>query len=272
MREVDTKPLRARQLFRRSESDTRRHAGPIAALFSTVLRIKNSGVGSWRSLIVLLAVLGILFLVLALLISREATGARNRETPLDLNSVGPDVVLAEVARVDITSPIRPEDLTALGYHPSGQDLLEMSPRGRELSGNSLLELFEDSDTHEKIWYHLMDPAGRSGPDPGALDVGAEPGTAVYAPVTGTVVAIRPDPLLQNEAQMVVLKPAENPEVYISVSLVKDIAHGVGPDWPVRAGETKLGSAVDSQLFLRPQLSSYLPGDGNHVTVSASRAN
>jgi len=36
---------------------------------------------------VLLALLGVLFLVLALLISREATGAKNSETPLDLQRV-----------------------------------------------------------------------------------------------------------------------------------------------------------------------------------------
>ena len=35
----------------------------------------------------------------------------------------------------------------------------MSPRGREFPGDFLLELFEDSTTHEKIWYHLMDPPG-----------------------------------------------------------------------------------------------------------------
>jgi hypothetical protein len=118
----------------------------------------------------------------------------------------------------------------------------------------------------------MDPADRAGPRTGALDVGAEVGSAVYAPVTGKVVAIRPDPLLGDEASVVVLKPADNPDVRISVSLVRDIARGVGPDLPVRAGVTGLGSVADSREFLTPQLSSYIPDDGNHVTVSASKAN
>ncbi len=256
MREVDTRPVQARRSFRQSAT----------------LRIRNSRARSWWSLVVLLALVAILFLVAALLVSRAATGARNREIPLDLNSVGSDVVLAEVAGVDIASPIHPEDLTALGYHPGGKNLLAMSPRGRALSGNFLLGLFEDATKHEKIWYHLMDRAGRSGPDTGAMDVGAEAGTAVYAPVTGTVVAIRPDPLLPDSADTVVIKPADNPDVRISVSLIKDIAGGVGPDWPVRAGVTKLGSVADSRQFLNSQLSSYVPGDGNHVTVSASKAN
>ena len=223
-------------------------------------------------MVILLASLGVLFVVLALLLARVATGARDREIPVDPNSAGPDVVLAEVAGVDVSSPIHPEDLRGLGYHPDGENLLGMSPRGQERSRNFLLRLFEDSTAPEKIWYHLMDPAGRSGPRTGALDVGAEAGSAVYAPVTGRIVAIRPDPLLRDEANVVVLRPADNPDVRISVSLIRDIRRGVGPDLPVRAGVTELGSVADSREFLKPQLSSYTPGDGNHVTVSVSRAN
>lgn len=262
IREVDTK----------RSGGTGRPVGPRAALRSAVLRIKNSGVVGWRGLVTLLALLGVLFLVFALLLPRVATGARDRQISVDPNSAGPDVVLAEVAGVDVSSPIHPADVTGLGYHPDGEDLLGMSPRGKERSSNFLLRLFEDGAAQEKIWYHLMDPAGRSGPRTGALDVGAEAGSAVYAPVTGKIVAIRPDPLLRKEANVVVLKPADNPDVRISVSLVRDIRRGVGPDLSVRAGVTELGSVADSRKFLKPQLSSYAPGDGNHITVSASKAN
>ena len=103
MREVDTRPAQARRSFRQSAT----------------LRIRNSRARSWWSLVVLLALVAILFLIAALLVSRAATGARNREIPLDLNSVGPDVVLAEAAGVDIACPIHPEDLIAMGYHPGG---------------------------------------------------------------------------------------------------------------------------------------------------------
>jgi hypothetical protein len=270
MREVDpTKPTRERRPFRHSGNDRGRPAGPKAALSYAMLRVRNLVVGS-RGLLILVVLLGVLLLVLALFISRTATGARDREMPLDLNSVGPDVIVAEVAGVSITSPIRPEDLTALGYHADGKDLVGMSPRGRESSGSFLYGLFDDTATQEKIRYHLMDSAGRSGPSTGALDVGAQAGSAVYAPVTGTVVAIRLDPLLRAGANVVVIKPTDNPDVWISVSLLKDIAHEVGPGSPVTAGVTELGSVVDSQEFFKPQLSSYTSGDGNHVTVSASR--
>lgn len=272
MREVTSKPVPPERSFRHSGVGTGRPAGPKATLFSAVRRIRNSRVGSLWGLVILIVLLGILLLVLGLLVPRMAIGAREREMPLDLNSVGPDVILAEVAGVGISSPIHPEDLTALGYHADGGGLLEMSPQGRELSRSFLLGLFEDTATPAKIWYHLMDPAGRSGPSTGALDVGAQAGTAVYAPVTGRVVAIRPDPLLGDGANVVVIKPTDNPDVWISVSLLKDIAHGVGPHSSVRAGVTELGRMVDSQESLRPQLTSYTSGDGNHVTVSASKAN
>ncbi|MCA1731786.1 MAG: hypothetical protein LC751_21015, partial [Actinobacteria bacterium] len=228
--------------------------------------------GGWRGLVILLALLVVLFVVLVLVIPRVASGARDRDISVDLDGAGSDVVLAEAAGIGVSSPIHPEDLTGLGYHPAGDNLLGMSPRGRDISGNFLLRFFEDTTTSEKIWYHLMAPAGRPGPRMGAMDVETGAGTAVYAPVTGKVVAVRPDPLLPDSANVVQIKPADNPDVFISVSLVKKIARGVGPKAPVRAGVTQLGSVADSRAFLQPQLSSYTSGDGNHVTVSASKAN
>src|ERR671938_1143227 len=172
-----------------------------------------------RVLAVIVVLLSILVLILAAF--AQDSEVSDRGLPIDPNNAGPDVALAEVAGIYISSPIRPENLTGLGYHPEGESLVQMSPRGRNLSGNSISRLFATDSTPEKIQYYLMDPAGRPGPRTGALDVGAEARTTVYAPVTGTVVAIRPDPLLRDSADTVVIKPADNPDVFISVSLIKD---------------------------------------------------
>ncbi len=212
--------------------------------------------------------LGILALVPAAFM--QTSGASERALPIDPNNAGPDAVLAEVAGAAVSSPVRPEDVTGLGYHPEGESLTEMSPRGKNLSGNPLLGLFADDSAPERIQYHLMDPARRMGPRTGALDVGAEAGTAVYTPVTGTVTAIRPDPVLKDNANVVEIKPAENPNVRVSVSLVQDINSDVGPKTPVTAGITELGSVADSAKVLRPQLADYTSDTGNHVTVSASQ--
>ncbi len=212
--------------------------------------------------------LGILALVPAAFM--QSSGASERTLPIDSNNAGPDTVLAEVAGTAVSSPVRPEDVKGLGYHPEGKSLTEMSPRGKNLSGNPLLGLFANDATPERIQYYLMDPASRLGPVTGALDVGAEAGTAVYAPVTGTVTAIRPDPVLKENANVVEIKPAENPNVRVSISLIQDINSEVGPKTPVTAGITELGSVADSAKVLRPQLADYTSDTGNHVTVSASQ--
>ena len=242
-----------------------------------VRKAQKSGVYARRRIlavsVVLLGVLALVFAAFA-----QTSGAGGESFPIDPNSAGPDVVLAEVAGVGISSPVRPEDVTGLGYHPEGESLVEMSPRGKNLSGNPLLKLFASDSVPEKIQYHLMDPARRQGPQTGALDVGAEAGAAVYAPVTGTVTAIRPDPALQEDASVVEIKPienpyakpTENPDVRISVSLVQGITSEVGPKTPVTAGITQLGSVADSAGVVRPQLADYVSETGNHVTVSASR--
>ncbi|MDQ3841493.1 MAG: hypothetical protein M3262_02940 [Actinomycetota bacterium] len=225
----------------------------------------------WRRRI--LAVSVVLLSILALVLAASARtpgGATDRALPIDPENAGPDVVLAEVAGIYISSPIRPEDLTGLGYHPEGESLIEMSPRGRNLSGNPLLRLFASDSTPEKIQYYLMDSGDRRGPPTGALDVGAEAGTPVYAPVTGTVTAIRPDPLLREGVNIVEIKPADDRNVRILVSLVQELGSEVGPKSPVTAGITELGSVADSAKVLRPQLAHHTADAGNHVTVTVFR--
>ena len=230
---------------------------------------KKAGVYARRRLLaVSVVLLGVLALVFAAFV--QTSGSGEEVFPIDPNNAGPDAVLAEVAGVGISSPVRPEDITSLGYHPEGESLAEMSPRGKNLSGNPLLGIFADDSAPEKIRYYLMDPARRLGPRTGALDVGAEAGTAVYAPVTGTVTAIRPDPVLQEGASIVEIKSIENPDVRVSVSLVQGITSDVGPKSPVTAGITELGSVANSAGVLRPQLADYTSDAGNRVTVTASR--
>ena len=219
-----------------------------------------------RAMAVCLLLLGVVALVFAVFV--QSSGATEGALPIDPSSAGPDAVLAEAAGVEISTPIRPASLTGLGYHPEGETLVEMSPRGRNLSANPILGLFTGGSTPEDIRYHLMDPAERPGPRTGALDVGAEAGTTVYAPVTGVITAIRPDPTIQG-ANVVEIEPADNPNLRVSVSLVRNISSGIGPDSPVTAGMTELGAVADSAEVLEPQLSSYTTDAGNHVTVSVS---
>jgi hypothetical protein len=208
-------------------------------------------------------VLALVFAVLA------GTPAAERAVPIDPGNAAPDTVLAEAANVDISTPIRPESLTGLGYHPEGESLVEMAPHGENLSANALIGLFADGSTPEDIHYHVMDAEDRTGPRTGALDVGAQAGTTVYAPVTGMITAIRPDPMVQG-ANVVEIKPDSNANVRVTVSLVQSDEANAGVTTRVTAGMTELGTVADSAEILDPQLSSYISDAGNHVTISVPR--
>jgi hypothetical protein len=215
-----------------------------------------------------LVVLGALALVFAVLVQTQVSGATERAAPIDPNNAMPDTVLAEAAEVGISTPVRPASLTGLGYHPEGEGLIAMVPRGDNLSKNALLGLVTSGETPEGINYHVMDDAGREGPRTGALDVGAGSGTTAYSPVTGSVTSIRPDPTVE-DANVVEIKPDANPDVRINVSLVKsDGGAGVGDR--VVAAMTRLGSVADSAEILDPQLSAYTSDSGNHVTIRVYR--
>lgn len=209
--------------------------------------------------------LGLLALVLAVF-AQAASGASRGAVPVDPGNAAPDMVVAEAAGVSISTPIRPDDLTGLGYHPEDESLLPMEPRGKNLSLNPLLRLFLGESTPEGLRFYVMDGAGREGPDTGALDVGAPAGTPVYSPVTGTVVSIRPDPMVEG-ANVVEIQPKANPDVRVAVSLVESEGNEAGVKSPVTAGMTRIGSVADSAEVLTPQLSSYTGDAGNHVTVS-----
>jgi hypothetical protein len=213
-------------------------------------------------------VLGAAALVFAVFVQTKASDTAERAVPIDPNNAGPDTVLAEAAGVSISTPIRPASLTGLGYHPEGESLAAMEPRGKNLSANVFLGLLSRGETSERIHYYVMDAAGRDGPRTGTIDVGATTGTTVYAPVTGAVTAIRPDPMVQN-ANIIEIKPDANPDVRVSVALVRSDGEAGVNDY-VTAGTTELGAVADSAEVLDPQLSSYTTDAGNHVTVSVSK--
>jgi len=222
-----------------------------------------------RLMAALLLLLGAVALVFAVFVQSRVSDTTERAVPIDPNNAGPDAVLAEAAGVSISTPIRPASLSGLGYHPEGESLAAMHARGKNLSTNAFFGLFSRGETPEKIHYYVMESAGREGPKTGALDAGATAGTTVYAPVTGTVTAIRPDPMVQ-DANVIEIKPDDNPNVRVNVSLVHSDGEAGVNDY-VTAGTTELGTVADSAEVLDPQLSSYTTDAGNHVTVSVSKA-
>src|SRR5215217_427981 len=200
-----------------------------------------------RLMAALLLALGAVALVFAVFVQTRGSDAGEGAVPIDPNNAGPDTVLAEAANVGISTPIRPASLSGLGYHPEGESLATMEPRGKNLSANALVGLLSRGETPEQINYYVMDAAGRDGPQTGALDVGATTGTTVYTPVTGTVTAIRPDPMVEN-ANIIEIRPEANPDVRVSIALVRSDGEAGVNDY-VTAGKTELGTVADSAKVL-----------------------
>lgn len=253
-------PRQASQL-RRSEHRSRvsrnhERGRNILSFLSQVYQQRRLLVGS-------LVLLGVLALFLAVLV--QSPGAADQPLPIDPNEAGPDAVVAEADGLGISTPIRPADLTGLGYHPEGESVLDLQPEGKNLSANPLLSMFGGASNSQDIRYYVMDREQRDGSGTGALDVGAEAGAKVYAPITGVVTAVRPDPTMQS-ANIVEIKPAEAPNTRVFVSLLQEVSGNIGPDAPVTAGMTELGSVADLASVMKPQLAEYTNGPGNHVTV------
>jgi hypothetical protein len=250
---------------------TNGHVGTLAGNFVGLREARKAKRGEVykrrRLLAALLLALGAITLVLAVFVQTSVSDTGEEAVPIDPNNAGPDTVLAEAARVSISTPIRPASLSGLGYHPEGESLAALEPRGKNLSAHAFMGLLSRGETPEEIHYYVMDAAGREGPQTGALDVGAPTGTTVYAPVTGAVTAIRPDPMVES-ANVVEIKPDANPNVRINVSLVQSDGNA-GVNDHVTAGITELGTVADSAEVLDPQLSSYTSDSGNHVTISVS---
>ena len=101
-------PRRRPEEFRRNGYAAGRRVGRGAARVS-----KGTGVYRRRRFLAVCAVvLGVLALILAAFAQGPGTG--DQSLPIDPNGAGPDVVLADVAGISVSSPVRREELTGLG--------------------------------------------------------------------------------------------------------------------------------------------------------------
>ena len=100
-----------------------------------------------------------------------------------------------------------------------------------------------------------------------LDVGAAPGTDVYAPVKGSVIAVS-DLVIGGKrvGSRIDLRPSESPSVMVSVMNVRpDPSIAVGT--PVLAASSKLGTAVDVASSRSRRSPPTRSDGGNNVSVS-----
>ena len=168
-----------------------------------------------------------------------------------------------VARFDVQMPIAQARSTAIGYHAATDGALSLAPLGHQ--GNEgvvqrvLHKIFGGSSGHP-IWYQL------GGGGTSVLDVGASPGTDVYAPIDGTIVAITPYVVAGHRfGSRIDIQPQSAPSLVVSLTQLRaDPSLSVGSS--VVTGATKIGAVVNLALVERQALARYTNDSGNHVSV------
>jgi len=219
------------------------------------------------ALLTLLAIV----LVVALLLTAFGGGVDTRMTPLAVNGVAtataqtrpsPQVVAVR-GPVRLQMPIAQSFVTAIGYHAADDGAMTLSPVGKQ--GNEGLfqrvfhTIFGGGGGHP-TWFQL------GGGPSSALDVGAAPGTGVYAPVDGTVVGISPYIVGGHHyGARIDIQPQNAPSLVVSLTQLRaDPSLTVGST--VVGGATRLGSIVDLARVEKQALARYTNDAGNHVTV------
>ncbi len=167
-------------------------------------------------------------------------------------------------------PVPQSRVTAVGYSGGTVGALGLQPVGTQANQGIVqrfLHKLFGGDSGSLRWYQL--PGGQ-GSSTSALNVGAAPGTDVYAPADGTIVGLN-DLILNGRAygQRIEIQPTGAPSIVVVVSHVKadDLAVGSA----VVAGASKLGSVLDFSGVERQALARHTQDAGNHVLVEVHPA-
>src|SRR5581483_8094518 len=168
-------------------------------------------------------------------------------------------------------PVNRTRVTAIGYAGGSDGALALAPVGGQANEGLLKRLFHGvvgGGGGSPRWYQL---SGGTGPSTSAIDVGAAPGTDVYAPVDGTIVGIE-DVVLDGRAwgQRIDIQPNGAPSLVVSVSqLSAEPSLAVGD--ALTASASKLGRVLDFSKVERQALARYTNDAGNHVSVEVHPA-
>jgi len=163
----------------------------------------------------------------------------------------------------IQLPVAQVRVTAIGYHSSNDGALPLAPLGHQGNEGVLSRLAHKifGGGHGGFVYYQL-----SGGETVVLDVGALPGSDVYAPVDGTVVGIS-DYILNGRpyGSLIDIQPSAAPSLVVSLThLIPDPALTVGS--MIAASNTKVGRVIDLSGVEKQALSRYTQDAGNHVAI------
>jgi hypothetical protein len=174
------------------------------------------------------------------------------------------MTVALLGGLRIQLPVPQTRVTAIGYHSASDGALALSPLGRQGNEGALTRLAHKifGGGHGTFVYYQL-----NGGTTDVLDVGATPGTDVYAPVDGTVVGIS-DYILNGRpyGSRIDIQPTAAPALVVSMTqLSPDPALTVGST--LAASSTRVGRVIDLSAVERQALARYTQDAGNHVAVA-----
>jgi hypothetical protein len=168
----------------------------------------------------------------------------------------------------IQLPVSQSSVTAIGYHSTSDGALALSPLGRQGNVGLFTRLAHKifGGGHGRFVYYQL-----NGGETDVLDVGAAPGTDVYAPVDGTVTGIS-DFVLNGKVygSQIDIQPSAAPSLVVSLTqLTPDPALTVGST--VAASNTKIGRVIDLSHVEKQALARFTQDAGNHVALEVKPA-
>ncbi len=179
--------------------------------------------------------------------------------------------VARLGTLTLELPVNQSRITAIGFYAASDGAVSLTPIGTQANQGLLKRLAHaifGGGGGSPRWYLLP---GGEGPSTSALDVGAPPGTDVYAPVDGTIVGI--DKVTLNGkvyGERIDIQPSSAPSLVVSVSdVAADPSLAVGG--AVAAGSSKLGELLDLSKVEAQSLARYTNDTGNHVLIEVHPA-
>ena len=222
------------------------------------------------------ALLTLLAIVLVIALALTAFGGKPKAVPLlpatDLAAARQTKpfpqVLAVHGAVRLQMPISQNFYTAIGFHSSGDGAVSLNPLGRQGNEGAFQRLVHKvfgGGGGNPTWYRLDEGT------PSVLDVGASPGTNVYAPVDGTIVGITPYVVAGHRfGSRIDIQPESSPSLVVSLTQLRsDPSLSVGSN--VVSGATRVGTVVNLAKVERQALARYTNDAGNHVSVAVRPA-
>lgn len=182
--------------------------------------------------------------------------------------------------VRLRLPVSVDDLTEVGFHQASYDYalrlkthLEAADTSKAKKNRSTqrdLDAQPRSADAKLVGEKLVMWRSRPGKPDTAADVGADPGSAVVSPVTGTVVKVKEFELYGKYPDYEIhIQPLGRPDLDVVLIHIDNVT--AKPGDKVAAGITQIATVRKLAKSVGPQLRSYTKNGGHHAHIQVNDA-